>query len=160
MQIATNVEWSPLGPLPLDHAKLTFDLRELEGFAQTLCRVLITLGVPDELVKVTYTGKPAMEGGIEGPIITSVEFLASTTLPSVLAFTEMMIEDTVEEGLQAISHKALHRVMRDHYEHLKTIEFRLLPQASALPPVSRVSQQAKLSLLRRTDAFVSQLFTY
>jgi hypothetical protein len=41
----------------------------------------------------------------------------------------MMIEDTVEEGLQAISHKALRRVMRDHYKHLKTTEFRLLPQA-------------------------------
>ena len=41
----------------------------------------------------------------------------------------MTIEDTVEEGLRAISHKALRRVMRDHYEHLKTIEFRLVPQA-------------------------------
>ena len=124
-----NVDWSPLGPLPLDHAKLTFDLRELGGFAQTLCRVLITLGVPDELVKVTCTGKLAQEGGIEGPIITSVKFPASTTLPSILAFTELTIEDTVEEGLQAISHKALHRVMRDHYEHLKMTEFRLLPHA-------------------------------
>ena len=125
--MATNIEWPPLGPLPLDHAKLTFDLRELRGFAQTLCRVLVTLGVPDELVKVTCTGKPAQEGGIEGPIVTSVEFPASTTLPSILAFTEMTIEDTIKEGLQAISHKALRRVMRDHYEHLKTIEFRLLP---------------------------------
>jgi len=85
------------------------------------------LGVPDELVKVTYTRKSAQEGGIEGPVVTSVEFLASTTLPSVLAFTEWTKEDTVEEGLQAISHKALRRVMRDHYEHLKTTEFRLLP---------------------------------
>jgi hypothetical protein len=127
MQMATNVDWPPLGPLPLDHAKLTLDLRELGGFAQTLCRVLITLGVPNELVNITCTGKAAQEGGIEGPIVTSVEFLASTTLPSVLAFTEMTIEDTVEEGLQAISYKALRRVMRDHYEHLKTIEFRLLP---------------------------------
>jgi len=127
MQMATNVDWPPLGPLPLDHAKLTFDLRELGGFAQTLCRVLVMLGVPDELVKVTCTGKPAQEGGIEGPAVTSAEFPASTTLPSVLAFTEMTIEDIVEEGLRAVSHKALHRVMRDHYEHLKTIEFRLLP---------------------------------
>ena len=99
MQMATNVEWLPLGPLPLDHAKLTFDLRELVGFAQTLCRVLVTLGVPDELVKVTYTGKPTQEGGIEGPIVSSVEFLASTTLPFVPIFTELTIEDTVEEGL-------------------------------------------------------------
>jgi hypothetical protein len=129
MQMATNVEWPPLGPLPLDHAKLTFDLRELGGFAQTLCRVLITLGVPDEFVKVTCTGKVAQEGGIEGPIITSVEFPASTTLPYVPAFTELTIEDTAEEGLQAISHKALRIVMRDHYEHLKTTEFCLLPQA-------------------------------
>ena len=98
-------------------------------FAQTLCRVLITLGVPNELVKVTYTGKSAQEGGIKGPIVTSVEFPASTTLPSVLAFTELTIEDTVEEGLRAVSHKALRRVMRDHYEHLKTTEFCLLPQA-------------------------------
>ena len=59
MQMAMNVEWPPLGPLSLDHAKLTFDLRELGGFAQTLCRVLITLGVPDELVQVTCTGKSA-----------------------------------------------------------------------------------------------------
>ena len=59
MQMVTNVEWPPLGPLPLDHAKLTFDLRELGGFAQTLCGVLVTFGVPDKLVKVTYTGKPA-----------------------------------------------------------------------------------------------------
>jgi hypothetical protein len=36
MQMATNVEWPPQGPLPLDHAKLIFDLRELGGFAQTL----------------------------------------------------------------------------------------------------------------------------
>jgi hypothetical protein len=129
MQMATNVEWPPLEPLPLDHAKLTFDLRELGGFAQTLCRVLVTLGVPDELVKVTCTGKVSQEGGIEGPIVTSVEFPASTTLPSIPAFTELTIEDTVEEGLRAISHKALRRVMRDHYEHLKTTEFRLLPQA-------------------------------
>ena len=129
MQMATNDEWPPLGPLPLDHAKLTFNLRELGGFAQTLCRVLIMLGVPDELVKVTCTRKPAQEVGIEGPIVTSVEFLASTTLPSVLAFTELTIEDTVEEGLQAISHKALRRVMRDHYEHLKMTEFRQLSQA-------------------------------
>ena len=57
------------------------------------------LGVPDKLVKVTCTGKPAKEGGIEGPIVTSVEFPASTTLPSVLAFTKMTIEDTIEEGL-------------------------------------------------------------
>ena len=71
--MATNVEWPPLGPLPLDHAKLTFDLRELGGFAQTLCRVLVTLGVPDELVKVTCTGKPAQEGGIEGPAVTLAE---------------------------------------------------------------------------------------
>ena len=97
--MTTNVEWPPLGPLPLDHTKLTFDLRELGGFAQTLCRVLITLGVPDELVKVTCTGKPAQEGGIGGPIVTLVEFPASTTLPSVPAFTKMTIEDTVEEGL-------------------------------------------------------------
>ena len=97
------------------------------GFAQTLCRVLVTLGVPDELVKVTCTGKSAQEGGIEGPVVTSVKFLASTTLLSVLAFTELSMEDTVEEGLRAISHKALHRVMRDHYEHLKTTEFCLLP---------------------------------
>ena len=127
MQMATNVNWPPLGPLPLDHAKLTFDLRELGGFAQTLCRVLVMLGVPDELVKVTCTRKSAQEGGIEGPVVTSVEFPASTTLPSVPAFTELTIEDTVEEGLQAISHKALRRVMRDHYEHLKMIEFCLLP---------------------------------
>ena len=127
--MATNVDWPPLGPLPLDHAKLTFDLRELGGFSQTLCRVLVMLGVPDEFVKVTCTGKSAQEGGIEGPVVTSVEFLASTTLPSIPAFTESTIEDTVEEGLQAISHKALRRVMRDHYEHLKATEFHLLPQA-------------------------------
>ena len=77
--MTTNVEWLSLGPLPLDHAKLTFDLCELRGFAQTLCRVLVTLGVPDELVKVTYIRKPAQDGGIEGPIVTSVEFPASTT---------------------------------------------------------------------------------
>ena len=64
------------------------------------------LGVPDELVKVTCTGRPAQEGGIEGPVVTSVKFPASTTLPSVPAFTELTIEDTVKEGLQAISHKA------------------------------------------------------
>ena len=127
--MATNVEWPPLGPLPLDHAKLTFDLRELRGFAQTLYRVLVMLGVSNELVKVTCTGKLAQEGGIEGPIVASVEFPASTTLPSVPAFTKLTIEDTVEEGLRAVSHKALRRVMRDHYEHLKTIEFCLLPQA-------------------------------
>ena len=103
MQMATNVEWPPLGSLPLDHAKLTFDLRELGGFAQTLCRVLITLGVPDELVKVTCTGKTAQDRGIEGPVVTSVEFPASTTLPSIPAFTELTIKDTVEEGLQ-LSH--------------------------------------------------------
>ena len=57
------------------------------------------LGVPDELVKVTYTGKLAQEGGIKGPIVTSVEFPASTTLPLILAFTELTIHDTVEEGL-------------------------------------------------------------
>ena len=85
------------------------------------------LGVPDELVKVTCTGKSTQGGGIEGPFVTSAEFLASTTLPSVPAFTELTIEDIVEEGLQAISHKALRRVMRDHDEHLKMIEFRLLP---------------------------------
>ena len=85
------------------------------------------LGVPDELVKVTCTVKSAQEGGIEGPVVTSVEFPASTTLPSVLAFTELTIEDTVEEGLRAVSHKALRRVMRDHYKHLKMTEFRLLP---------------------------------
>ena len=119
------------------------------------------LGVPDRLVKVTCTGKPAKEGGIEGPIVTLVEFPASTTLPSVPAFTELTIEDTVEEGLRAISHKALRRVMRDHYEHLKTIEFYFpRPSTSALPPVSRVSQQAELSLPRRIDAFMSQLSTY
>ena len=123
MQMATNIEW----PLPLDHAKLTFNLRELGGFAQTLCRFLVMLGVLDELVKVTCTRKSAQEGGIEGPVVTSVEFPASATLPSVPAFTEMTVEDTVEEGLRAISHKALRRVMRDHYEHLKTTEFRLLP---------------------------------
>ena len=155
--MATNVNWPPLGPLPLDHAKLTFDLRELRGFAQTLCRVLITLGVPDELVKVTCTGKPAKEEGIEGPIVTSVEFPASTTLPSVPAFTELTIEDTVEEGLRAVSHKALRRVMRDHYEHLKMISSIYFPRpsTSASPLVSRVSQPAELSLQRRTDAFVS-----
>ena len=122
-----NVDWPPLGPLPLDHAKLTFDLRKLGGFAQTLCRVLVTLGVPDDLVKVTCTGKTTQEGGIKGPVVTLVEFPASTTLPSVLAFTELTIEDIVEEGLRAVSHKALCRVMRDHYEDLKTIEFCLLP---------------------------------
>jgi hypothetical protein len=99
MQMAMNVGWLPLGPLPMDHAKLTFDLCELRGFTQTLCRVLITLGVPDELVKVTCTRKPAQEGGIEGPIVASVEFPASTTLPSVSSFTKLTIEDTVEEGL-------------------------------------------------------------
>ena len=97
--MVTNVDWPPLGPLSLDHAKLTFDLRELGGFAQTLCRVLVMLGVPSELVKVTYIGKPAQEGGIEGPVVTSVEFPASTTLPSIPAFTELTIEDTVVEGL-------------------------------------------------------------
>ena len=103
MQMAMNVEWPPLGPLPLDHTKLTFDLRELGGFAQTLYRVLVTLGVPDEFVKVTCTGKPAQEGGIEGSIVTSVEFPASTTLPSVPTSIELTIEDTVEEGLR-VSH--------------------------------------------------------
>ena len=98
-------------------------------FAQTLCRVLVTLGVPDELVKVTCTRKSTQGGGIEGLVVTSVEFPASTTLPTVPAFTELTIEDTVEEGLRAVSHKALRRVMRDHYEHLKMIEFCLLPQA-------------------------------
>ena len=127
MQMATNIEWPPLGPLPLDHAKLTFGLCELRGFAQTLCQILAMLGVPDELVKVTCTGKSAQEGGIEGPVVTSVEFPASTTLPSVPTFTELTIEDIVVEGLRAVSHKALRRVMRDHYEHLKMIEFRLLP---------------------------------
>jgi hypothetical protein len=97
--MATNIEWPPIGLLPLDHAKLTFDLRELGGFAQTLCRVLVTLGVPNELVKVTCTRKSAREGGIEGPVVTLVEFPASTTLPSIPAFTELTIEDTVEEGL-------------------------------------------------------------
>jgi hypothetical protein len=72
-------------------------------------------------------GKAAQDGGIKGPVVTLVEFLASTTLPSVLAFTELTIEDTVEEGLRAGSHKALRRVMSDQYEHLKATEFRLLP---------------------------------
>jgi hypothetical protein len=85
------------------------------------------LGVPDELLKVTCTGKAAQDGGIKGPVVTSIEFPASTTLPFVLAFTELTMEDTVKEGLRAISHNALHRVMRDQYEHLKVIEFRLLP---------------------------------
>ena len=160
--MTTNVEWPPLGPLPLDHAKLTFDLRELGGFAQTLCRVLVTLGVPDELLKVTCTRKSALDGGIEGPVVTSVEFPASTTLPSVLAFTKLTIEDTVEEGLRAVSHKALRRVMRDHYEHLRQQSFVYFPSpsTSALPLVSRVSQPAELSLPRRTDSFVSWLSTY
>ena len=57
MQMAMNVDWPHLGPLPLDHAKLTFDLRELRGFAQTLCRVLVTLGVPDELVQEVSSGR-------------------------------------------------------------------------------------------------------
>ena len=70
--MATNVEWPPLGPLPLDHAKLTFDLCELGGFAQTLYRVLVMLGVPDELVKVTCTTKSAQEGEIKGPVIRTV----------------------------------------------------------------------------------------
>ena len=83
------------------------------------------LGVPDELVKVTCTGKSSQDGGIEGPVVTSVEFPASTTLPSVPAFTELTIEDIVEEGLQAISHKALLRVIRDHYEHLRIVLTRL-----------------------------------
>ena len=96
-------------------------------FAHTLCRVLITLGVLDELVKVTYTRKSTQGGGIEGPVVTLVEFPANTTLPTVPAFTELTIEDTVEEELRAVSHKALRRVMRDHYEHLKMTEFRLLP---------------------------------
>ena len=51
------------------------------------------------LVKVTYTGKSTQGGGIEGPVVTSVEFPASTTLSTVPAFTELTIEDTVEEGL-------------------------------------------------------------
>ena len=67
-----NIDWLPLGPLPLDHAKLTFDLRELRGFAQTLCRVLVMLGVPNELVKVTCIGKSSQEGEIEGPVIRTV----------------------------------------------------------------------------------------
>ena len=87
------------------------------------------LGVPNELVKVTYTWKSAQDGGIEGPVVTLVKFPASTTLLTIPAFTKLTIEDTVEEGLRAISHKALRRVMRDHYEHLKMIEFCLLPQA-------------------------------
>ena len=61
------------------------------------------LGVPDELVKVTCTRKPAQEGGIEGLIVTLVEFPASTTLPSVLAFTELTIEDTVEGAASCLT---------------------------------------------------------
>ena len=41
----------------------------------------------------------------------------------------MTIEDTIEEGLRAVSHKALRRVMKDHHEHQKTTAFSLLPQA-------------------------------
>jgi hypothetical protein len=125
--MAMNDEWLPLGPLPSDFIRLSFDLFELGGFAQTLCRVLAMLGVPDEHVKVTCSGKPAQEGGIEGLVVTSVKFPASTTLPSILAFTKLTIEDAVEEGLRAVSHKALPTVMRDHYEHLKMTEFYLLP---------------------------------
>jgi hypothetical protein len=129
MQMATNVEWPPLGPLPTGHVKLTFDLHELGSFTQTLCQVLTTLGIPNEHIKVTCTGELAQGGGIERPVVTSIEFPASTTLTYVLASTELTIEDIVEEGLQAISHKALCRVMRDHYGHLQTTEFHLLPQA-------------------------------
>jgi hypothetical protein len=158
MQMATNVGWPPLGLLPLDHAKLTFDLRELRGFLQTLCRVLVMLGVPDELVKVTCTGKAAQDGGIEGPVVTSVKFPASTTLTSVPAFTELTMEDTIEEGLRAISHKALRRVMRDQYEHLKATEFRLLPQALdlSLTP-SEQSFAAGRVILAEEDRYVTQL---
>jgi hypothetical protein len=130
------------------------------------------LEVPDEHIKVTYTGESAQGGGIEGPIVTSIEFLASITLASVPASTELTIEDTVEEGLQAISHKALRRVMRDHYGHLQTTEFRLLPQAldPSLTPceqsfaASRVILAKENSCLRASaihlleqDRYVTQL---
>ena len=82
MQMATNVEWPPLGPLPLDHAKLTFNLHELKGFAQTLCRVLVTLGVPDKLVKVTYTGKLAQELSPQSSPQLALPYLLSQLSPS------------------------------------------------------------------------------
>lgn len=127
MQMA-NTSYPPIGPLSLDSVKFTFDGQQFGGFAFTLRQVLRMLGVPTELMKYTCPGKPAREGGLEGYVVTLLEVPASQTLP-VPAFTETTVEETMEEGLQAVSLKALRTVMRDAYEYLRTTEFRLLPQA-------------------------------
>src|ERR671936_405633 len=114
----TSLGCPPLGPLPWTSVKITFDGQEFGGFALTLRQVLKTLGVPTEQMKYTFSGKPSPDGLIEGYVVTHLEIPASTTLPTVPAFTEMTVEDSKEEGLQEVSLHALRTLMRRNYEQV------------------------------------------
>ena len=99
----TSLGCPPLGPLPWTFIKIAFDGLEFGGFVLTLRQVLKTLGVPTEQMKYTCSGKPSPDGLIEGYVVTQVEIPASVTLPTMPAFTELTVEDSIEEGLQAVS---------------------------------------------------------
>jgi hypothetical protein len=98
------------------------------GFATILYDILDSLGIPIEKIEYVCRGEPGPDG-FKGHIMVHLMVPASEFIPVLRAFETLEVDNSIALCVQSISRTALHSVMRDTHNYLKTRLHHLLPTA-------------------------------
>jgi hypothetical protein len=90
--------------------------------------VLDSLGVPIEKIEYVCWGEPRPYE-FKGHIVVHLKVPASEFVPVLHAFETLEVENSIASCVQSVSRIALHSVMRDAHDYLKTGPYRLVPAA-------------------------------
>jgi hypothetical protein len=106
--------------------ELPVDGLAYRGFAMILYDVLDSLGVPTEKIEYVCRSKPRPDG-FKGHIVVHLKAPTSEFIPVLRAFKTLEVENSIASCVQSVSCTALHSVMCDAHDYLKTGPYRLLP---------------------------------
>jgi hypothetical protein len=106
--------------------ELPMDGLAYRGFSIILYDVLDSLGVPIEKIEYVCRCEPRPDG-FKGHIVVHLKVPASEFVPVLRAFVTLEVENSIALCVQSVSHIALHSVMRDAHDYLKTRPYCLLP---------------------------------
>jgi hypothetical protein len=90
--------------------------------------VLDSLGVPIEKIEYVCWVEPRPYK-FKGHIVVHLKVPASEFVPVLHAFETLEVENSIASCVQSVSRIALHSVMCDAHDYLKTGPYRLVPAA-------------------------------
>jgi hypothetical protein len=116
-----KLQMAPVVELPVDGLAY-------HGFTTILYDILNSLGVPIEKIEYVCRDEPG-PNGFKGHIVVHLKVPASEFVLVLHAFETLEVENSIATCVQSVSHTALHSVMRDAHDYLKTGPYRQLPAA-------------------------------